>query len=264
MANSLPLSGLRIAVTRPREQGTKLCREIEQLGGACIAFPLLDITPLLDNAELRLSLSRLQDCQLAIFISPNAVRYGMEAIKQAGGLPATLQIATIGLSSAKALHELGVQKVIAPTLRFDSEALLALPEMQHVRQQRVLIFRGNGGRELLGDTLTLRGALVEYITCYQRSKSQADAGTLFAGNPDAIAVSSSEALQHLWQLTDMTQRAQLTDLPLFVAHERIATEAQHLGWKHIVSTSPTDAGLLSALTTWAASKKGKQDERNHA
>jgi uroporphyrinogen-III synthase len=264
MTNSLPLSGLRIAVTRPREQGIKLCQQIEQLGGVCIAFPLLEITPLPEDGALRASLSRLQDYQLAIFISPNAVKYGMEAIMQSGGLPTALKVATIGLSSAKALHELGVQKVISPTLRFDSEALLALPELQHVQQQRVLIFRGNGGRELLGDTLALRGASVDYLTCYQRSKTLMDVATLFAGKPDAIAVSSSEALQHLWQLTHESKRAQLATLPLFVAHERIATEARNVGWNNIVSTTPTDAELLAALSTWAVYKKGKLDERYHA
>ena len=132
MANPLPLAGLSIVVTRPREQSALLVNGIENLGGICIQFPLLEITPLSDDSPLRALLARLHEFQLAIFISPNAVRYGMAAIRSAGGLPGTLQIATIGLSSAKALHDYGVEKVIAPQQRFDSEALLELPELQQV------------------------------------------------------------------------------------------------------------------------------------
>ena len=128
---------------------------------------------LADDAPLRALIARLPQFQLAIFISPNAVQHGMQAIQRAGGLPAALQVATVGFGSASALHDYGV-KVIAPQLRFDSEALLALPEMQQVRDKRVAIFRGDKGRELLGDTLASRGATVEYVTCYHRSKPQLD------------------------------------------------------------------------------------------
>lgn len=256
MASNLPLAGLRIVVTRPREQASKLCQYIEKLGGDCIAFPLLEITPLLDDAPLRASLACLPQFQLAIFISPNAVRYGMEAIIKAGGLPASLQVATIGSSSANALAEYGVKNVISPPLRFDSEALLALPEMQDVAHLRTVIFRGNGGRELLGDTLKLRGATVEYVTCYLRSKTSLDAPALFATHPDIITVSSSEALHHLWQMTSPAEKEKLATIPLFVSQERIAAKAHSLGLKKIITAPATDAGLLSALGTWAVHTRG--------
>jgi len=149
MINDLPLAGLNIAVTRPRAQAAELVRGIEKLGGACIQFPLLEITPLADDQILRQFVARLHEFQLAIFISPNAVRYGMEVIHLAGGLPASLQIATVGLSSAQALHDYGVKKVIAPQQKFDSEALLELAEMHNVRGMRVAIFRGDKGHTMM-------------------------------------------------------------------------------------------------------------------
>jgi len=257
MANPLPLAGLNIVVTRPREQAAPLVNGIEKLGGVCIQFPLLEITPLPDEQPLRAVLARLPEFQLAIFISPNAVRYGMEAIRSAGGLPGTLQIATVGLSSAKALHDYGVEKVIAPHQQFDSEGLLALPELNAVRDKRVVIFRGDSGRELLGDTLKLRGADVEYVTCYQRSKAQHDVTALLAASPDALTVSSSEALHHLWEMLNATGRERLTAIPLFVSHARIAAAARELGWQHIITGSAGDDGLLSDLTTWAELRKSK-------
>lgn len=256
MTDTLPLAGLNIVVTRPREQATPLALGIEKLGGNCIQFPLLEVTALADDLPLRALAARLQDFYLAIFISPNAVRYCMQAIQSAGGLPASVQIATVGLSSAKALHDYGVKKVLAPQLRFDSESLLALPELQDVAAKNIVIFRGDSGRELLGDTLKSRGAKVEYVTCYHRSKPQHDPGALLAASPDILCVSSSEALHNLWELLNPSGRARFTALPLFVSHQRIAAAARKLGWQQIVTTAAGDEGLLSELVRWAALKKG--------
>ncbi len=258
MAENLPLASLRIAVTRPREQAAQLVHAIEKLGGTCIQFPLLEITPLTDTQPLHAVAARLHEFQLAIFISPNAVRYGMEVILSRGGLPPSLQVATVGLSSAKALHDLGVKKVISPQLKFDSESLLALPELQNVRGLRVAIFRGDSGRELLGDTLKARGAIVEYVTCYHRSNPQHDASSLLAAKPDAICVSSTEALNNLWTLLESAGKQQLSVIPLCVTHERIAAAAHKLGWQNIVIVAGSDNDLLLGLPTWAAHRKGEK------
>jgi len=182
------------------------------------------------------------------------VRYGIDAIRSAGALPPNLRIATVGQGSAKALRELGITNVIAPTERFDSEGLLALPELQDVAGWRVMIFRGDGGRELLGDTLRARGAIVEYASCYVRSKPNQDAGTLLAAKPDAITVTSSEALGYLWQMLDENARKILRNTPLFVPHARIAGLAREQGWLQVQVTATGDDGMLTALITWAGQR----------
>ncbi len=249
-----PLAGLNIVVTRPREQAAQLAQRITQAGGQAILFPLLEISPVTDPQPLRALVARLSEFNLAIFISPNAVRYGMEAMYTAGALPDTLKIATIGPGSAKALRDYGVQNVIAPQDKFDSEALLALPELQQVAGWRVLIFRGDGGRELLGDTLKARGATVEYAGCYQRVKPQQDASRLLAADPHVITVTSSEALGYLWDMLDSEARARLAAMPLFVPHARIAEAAFKLGWREVVTTAAGDDGLLAGLIAWAKTR----------
>ncbi|OGS81247.1 MAG: uroporphyrinogen III synthase [Gallionellales bacterium GWA2_55_18] len=256
-ANDLPLAGLKIAVTRPRDQAARLARHIEQAGGIPLLFPLLDIAPAQDQRVLREQISRLAEFDLAIFISPNAVQYGMAAIRAAGELPQKLKIATVGQGSAKALRELGIAEVIAPAERFDSEGLLALPELQHVAGWRVLILRGDGGRELLGDTLRARGATVEYAACYRRSKPQQDIAALIDAVPDALTVTSSEALDHLWQMLGDTRRDSVCAIPLFVPHKRIAELAQRQGWRKVLLTGAGDDGLLSALVAWGSECKKK-------
>lgn len=254
MTRDLPLIGLKIVVTRPRDQAVQLAQRIGQAGGMPLLFPLLDIAAVQDPQALHAQLARLSQFNLAIFISPNAVHYGMAAIRAAGALPPKLRIATVGQGSAKALRESGVPDIIAPAERFDSEGLLALPELQDVGGWRVMIFRGDGGRELLGDTLRARGAAVEYAACYQRSKPQQDAGALVSAAPDAISVTSSEALGYLWQMLDENARSRLCGTALFVPHPRIAELARQQGWHKVVLTDSGDDGLLSALTSWATNK----------
>lgn len=249
------LGGRTIVVTRPREQAAGLVRRIEQLGGKPILFPLLEIESVPDDQGLCEQVARLDQVDMAIFISPNAVRFGMAAIKASGRLPASLKIAAVGQSTAEALQEQGVPRVIVPSERFDSEGLLAQPELHDIAGKRVMIFRGDGGRELLGDKLKARGADVEYVTCYLRSKPGFDAGALRAALPDAIIVTSSEALRHLWEMLKEQDRAGLAEVSLVVPHERIAEAARQQGWRHVVATSPGDDGLISGLIAWAQANR---------
>jgi len=254
-----PLDGLKIAVTRPREQAARLAQDIEHLGGSVLLFPLLEISPAADQAALREQVARIAQFHLAIFISPNAVQYGMAAVRAAGGLPPALKIATIGQGSAKALRNLGVTDIIAPAERFDSEGLLALPELQDIAGWRVMIFRGDGGRELLGDTLRARGAMVEYAACYRRSKPQQDATVLLDAAPDALIVTSSEALGHLRQMLDDTQHDSMRDTPLFVSHARIAELAHQQGWRQVLLAGAGDDGMASGLVAWARLRTGNRE-----
>lgn len=255
MTARLPLAGLKIAVTRPRDQAAPLARRIEQAGGIPVLFPLLEIAAAPDTQALHGQVARLAEADLAIFISPNAVRYGMAAIRAAGvALPAALKIAAVGQGSANALRELGVSGVLAPVDRFDSEALLALPELHDVAGKCVMILRGDGGRELLGDTLKARGARVEYVTCYLRAKPELAIAALLEATPDMLTVTSSEALEHLWQSADGAQRAALREAPLFVPHARIAALAQHQGWRKVHETASGDDGLLAGLIAWAVTR----------
>ncbi len=255
MASSLPLAGLNIVITRPREQAVELALRIEQLGANALLFPLLEIEPVRDEQRLREQISRLKQADIAIFISPNAVRHGMAAIEAAGGIPSAVRVAAVGQASAQALSTLSMAGVIAPTQRFDSEAVLALAEMQSVAGKRVMIFRGDGGRELLGDTLTARGARVEYVACYLRRKPDMNVSRMIAAAPSAISVTSSEALNHLWDMPGDTERTALAGMPLFVPHQRIATLAVQQGWHNVVVTGSGDDGLLSGLVAWADTKR---------
>lgn len=256
MISTLPLAGLNIVVTRPRDQAVQLAKRIHEVGGSAFLFPLLDISAVQDTRVLNEQMARLHQFDLAIFISPNAVQYGMNAIRSAGTLPPSLKIATVGQGSAKALRALDITDIIAPTERFDSEGLLALPELQDVAGWKVMIFRGDGGREMLGDTLRERGAAVEYAACYQRGKPQQDGAALLHSNAHAISVTSSEALGYLWKMLDSHAQTALRDTPLFVPHPRIAELARQQGWRQVHLCGSGDDGLLASLTGWSIERHG--------
>jgi uroporphyrinogen-III synthase len=260
MTRSGPLAGKTIVVTRPRAQAAPLAEAIAAAGGQALLFPLLEILPAPDATELQQAASRLGDYALAVFISPNAVEHAVPAILAAGSWPAALQPAAVGPGTVKALAERGVAGCLVPRERFDSEALLELPELAaaQLKGKRVAIFRGDGGRELLADTLRQRGALVDCITCYRRTGPAAGDGELLAAwranRLDGLTVSSSEGLRHLFDLLDDEGRRFLQNTPLFVPHARIAENARALGLRKIILTEAADAGIIAGLGAynWSA------------
>jgi uroporphyrinogen-III synthase len=138
--------------------------------------------------------------------------------------------------------------------RFDSEALLALPQLVTVNGKKVLILRGDVGRELLADTLRERGAEVDCITCYRRSGPPDGVLPLLrawhAGQLDALTISSSEGLRYLIDMLDPESRAFLLQTPVFVPHARIADNAKQLGLNKIVLTEGADSGILAGLRAY--------------
>ena len=248
----MSLHGKRILVTRPAEQAALLARMIAAQGGQAVLFPLLEIGAADDPAPLQHAIAQLDDYACAIFISPNAVAFALPQILAARRWPARLQAAAIGPSTVQRLAALGVANVISPAERFDSEALLELPAFAPgaIAGEKVLILRGNGGRELLGETLRQRGAKVDAVTCYRRS-APADGARLVSllrhRQVDALTISSSEGLRNLLALLDTDAFAQLRHLPLFVPHQRIAQVAAELGLSRVVLSAPADDGIIDSL-----------------
>jgi uroporphyrinogen-III synthase len=245
------LAGRRVVVTRPAGQNERLAAMIRDAGGEPIVFPVLEILDLEDTRALVAAADRLDAYQLAVFISPNAVDRAMNVIRNRRDWPRGLRAATIGRASEKALARHGVADVIAPSGRYDSEALLALPALADVTGWRVVIFRGEGGRELLGDTLRERGATVDYVECYARARPNADVEPLLKrwgrGEVDAVAVSSSEGLRNLYEMLGGLGQAWLKRTPLFAPHARIAENARALGCERVIETGPADEGIFAGL-----------------
>lgn len=256
---SADLQHKTIAVTRPAGQATKLNALLQAAGASVLSYPLIAITALSDQQAVVQQFDALETQDWLIFISSNAVQHGMAAIKQQylDALPKNLQFAAIGPMTAQALAEYGVDKVLIPLERFDSEALLARPELQTMQGQHIMIVRGVGGRELLANTLKQRGAEITFAECYQRINPQSSTEALFQPSSqtpkcDAMVVTSSEAMRHLLDLAQINQTNAehhwLKQIKLCVNLPRVAEAANSLGLTTYIAGKPGDEAMLNCLT----------------
>jgi uroporphyrinogen-III synthase len=243
------LSGRTVLVTRPAHQAAALVRMIQSAGGEAFVFPALEIEAV-PAPDLSASLVQLATANIVIFISPNAAQFGMAAIRV---LPAASRIFAVGPGTARALQAQGISGVATPDGQ-DSEALLALPQLQDVKDKRVVIVRGVGGRPLLAESLAARGAVVHYLECYRRVRPTADAAPLLArwrvGGIDAVTVTSAETLHNLAALLGESGAPLLATTPLFAPHEKIAEAARRFGIARVIATPGGDAGLVEGLINW--------------
>jgi uroporphyrinogen-III synthase len=250
---NLPLAGVTVVVTRPAHQAQGLHALIESRGGSVILFPVLEIQDTEDTGPVRALIERLDGFDMAIFISANAVHKALPMMTARKPLPSRLRLVTVGESTAKALQKYGRSPDLCPREQSNSEALLALPEMQQVRGKNIVIFRGEGGRELLGETLRQRGASVVYAEVYRRAKPATDPGNLQdhlqRGKVDVISVTSNAGLVNLLELAGPAVRNTLLATPLVVMSERNIKHARRLGFAGPIAMAKqaSDAGLAEAI-----------------
>lgn len=250
------LAGRRIVVTRPAAQAAHLCGELVARGALPVRYPVLDIVAVSDPTPLLDAAIALDGYQLVVFVSPNAVEHALSVMLRHRTWPAGLPAAGMGRSTEAALAGYGIADVIAPSERFDSESLLALPRLTDVRGWRVLVCRGDGGREVLGETLRARGASVDYLTCYRRQATQADPApllTLWQGDElAAVTLTSSEGVRYFAERIGHLGLAYWRKTPTFVSHQRIAEAVSDCGVQHVILTEPADAGLLDGMERYFA------------
>jgi uroporphyrinogen-III synthase len=250
------LNGLEdrsVVVTRPAKQAAALIKLIEQAGGRAYPFPVIEIEPI-RSPGLDATVNRLASFNLAIFISRNAVEHGLASSGGAARWPAGVEVAAIGQGSRAALLAEGFADVHAPKGPSDSEALLDLPRLKHVSGERIVIFRGVGGRAQLAEMLRARGAEVEYAECYRRIPPRADAAPLIerwkAGGIHAVTVSSGEGLQNLFDVLGSAGQTLLRTTLAIVPHQRVAENARALGMTKVEVAGAADEEVLAALVAY--------------
>jgi uroporphyrinogen-III synthase len=255
------LAGRGILVTRPTARAGHLARLIAAAGGEPVLFPTLEILSINNNIRFYTDIDNnnvikpyLPD--MLIFISPTAVEQGFEAVAavlQGEPIPA---LAAVGAATARALQRLAGVRVLAPQGGADSESLAALPALQAsaIGGKRIVIVRGEGGRDWLRDTLQARGARVEYLQCYRRVRPEGSVVPLLArwrsGGIAAVTVHSREALDNLMAMLPPEAHDLVCATPLFAAHARIAEHAFVRGMQHVLTTGPGDEAMVEGLQSF--------------
>lgn len=244
------LDGVGVLVTRPKRQATDLVDAIRSRGGNAIEFPVIAIKP--DTQEaIDDAVEQLRDPDIAIFVSVNAVEYGLA---QAG----SAKIAAIGPATAAAIEARGRSNDIRSTEGFNSEHLLGEPELHDVSGKVVRIIRGTSGREMLAETLRARGAIVEYLSVYERQLpdyTNADLDKLEqqwrAGEVSVITIMSVESLQNLVSLLPEWCVSRLVDTPLVTPATRVIKESreQFPGLPATLARGPQAGDMVDAIIT---------------
>jgi len=246
------LSTWRLLLTRPAEDCAALAQTLSAQGIANHCMPLLAIETLDETPEQRSTFAELQRYCAVIVVSKPAARIGLQRLAQHGAPTPDLPWFSVGAATAAVLAEQGLC-VHFPDSGDDSEALLALPALQQAiaatSMPRVLILRGEGGRELLAERLRGQGVTVDYLPLYRRVLPHYAPGELSrqvrAERLNGLVVSSGQGFEHLLQLAGDDWPA-LARLPLFVPSPRVAEQAHAAGAQIVVDCRGASAAALQA------------------
>ena len=272
-------AALTVVITRPAGQSAALAAQLAARGMRTLDFPLIAIEPVRDEAPLRAALGALERYALVVFVSPNAVERALAVYASISSIwPPALPVAVVGPASVAALarHAIAApsHRVISPAgsadeepLRFDSESLYAALEAQlgagAFDGKRVLIVRGDGGREWLAERLREAGAEVEAVAAYRRVVPEPPVAAwravhaLLAGAPHAWLVTSSEGVRNLAELArdhlTAGEIAELHHAPFVVPHPRIAETARAMGFDRMTVSGAGDERIVETLADLASS-----------
>lgn len=246
-----PLDGRRILICRPQPEAQRLAAAFEAAGARVRILPTIARQPLEETPEQREVIQNLDQFHHVISVSPYAARLLLEKLDtwwpQA---PLGLQWYAVGQGTAAVLHQAGLSPH-SPGNGWTSEDLLALPELARVADQKILLARGEDGRELIHDTLSARGARVTLLPLYRRYRPDYDDQTLtdtlrdFA--PEAVVALSGETLNNLIALGENTDH-NLEQALLVVPVERVAQQARSAGFSHpCIPDSLADDAIVAAV-----------------
>jgi uroporphyrinogen-III synthase len=243
-----PLKELTALVTRPAAQTATLCEAIRAQGGNALELPAIVIEPV----PIQLI---TQHFDWLIFTSVNAVRHGLSSLTRSE----QTRIAAIGKATAAALEEHDVRIDAMPEGSATSEKLLMHPAFATVQSQSVLLVKGVGGRELLHDELTQRGAKVQTAEVYRRAcpiKDVAAVNTIESqwNDIDVVTLTSVETLDNLLSLLSDTGKSLLRKTPFVTPSARITAAAREksLLGEGILSRGADDLALVGAIAAWHA------------
>lgn len=249
----LPLAGCRVLVTRPTDQAGSLCDAIESAGGQAVRFPVIRIASR-PAAEIAADLAAMPPPDIVVFVSRNAAEDGAPHFARHQG-----DVAAIGRTTADLLADKGLSVSIDPGQGYTSEQLLAHDALQDVSGRNVLIVRGNGGRQLLADSLAARGAKVHILPVYSREAADISAADIAQLDQrwqsvgiDVVSVMSVATFEALVGVLPATSLVHLRKTPLVAPGARVIQTIGKLvpGIPAIQASGPHPEDIVSALVEW--------------
>jgi uroporphyrinogen-III synthase len=250
-----------LIVTRPLAQALPWVRELQARGHAAQALPLIGIAPVVDPAPVQAAWQGLTQYQLLMFVSANAVLQFFAWRPAGGEWPGDVRAGATGPGTSAALLDSGVPASCivqpAPDARvLDSEALWVQLQHDDWAGRRVLVVRGEDGRDWLADTLRERGALLDFVAAYQRVVP-----TLAAAERALLALALADPTRHLWlfsssqavgHLRQLASGADWRHSASLASHPRIAQAAVDAGFGSVQVVAATPGAVAQAAAALAA------------
>jgi uroporphyrinogen-III synthase len=254
-----PLAGASVVVTRPAATAATLRRGIRARGGDPIGLPASALRVAADAGAVKRALRAARGADVVIFISPAAVRFAF-ALDPGLRFTRATQVVAVGPGSARALARRGIDPVLRPATRHDSEGVLALPELRKLRGATAVVIGAPGGRGLIERELRARRARLTRIDVYQRATpafTRRQLGQLErAPEPLLTLVSSAQALARLQTDLPLPLFARLAAGHLVVSSERLAALARASLFARVsIATGPSPQELLNAACAVIARHK---------
>lgn len=241
---------MTVLVTRPGQDGEALCSSLQQCQIKSIHHPLIDVSPGRNCSSL---INDLSQADIVIAVSQYAVFWAQYTLKTAQqSFPTKPKYFAVGNKTAELLQQYAQQPVLYPQIS-DSEHLLDLPALKFVKNQSILILRGNGGRELIHQTLQQRGATVVYNETYRRNLLPIENIDLWQQwkmqGVSHLVITSGEQLAFFKSQVPKQYLPWVIQLKLYVPSLRIQQQAEELGFSHIINTgSAANPVLLDCLS----------------
>ena len=241
--------GRRVLLTRPRGQGERLARAVEEAGGHVLWIPVLAIVPLSPGEGERKILASLADYDWCAFTSENAVRCFLDWVEETGvRWPLRLRVAAVGAATARALAARGRRADLVP----ETQTGKALADLlaARLRPGRILLPGGDLAQKDLPERLAAAGWETTRLVCYENrplSLTPADVYAIEQG-VDAAVFASPSAVKALWDQLPESARNVLRAAACVPIGPTTAEALRAAGLKAaVVPPSSTVEGLLAAL-----------------
>ena len=248
------LKGVKVLVTRPAHQNQKLYDLVRAHGGEPVVCPLIKIEPTYAHEALLTVLTRIDDIDIAIFVSTNAVTHGLGALRSQGQTLSELtQVFAVGATTALMLQAADIRVDGVPSGLSGANGLRALPTFRNVSNQRVVVFRGNGGESSLLEWLKNEGARVFVAETYRRAMpieiNPAVIELCQQATIDVITLTSVTSVEHLFALLPDNTHRMLKNATVVTLSQRIARYCESQGFQGaiLVADAANDQALVETI-----------------
>lgn len=249
------MDGLRVIVTRPLAQALPWVESLNEAGFDAYALPLIDIEPVTDTAPVRDAWARVAGTALVMFVSANAVQHFFAQQPEDLAWPLSALAGSTGPGTTAALQQAGLPAACIveplPGASFDSESLWARLKARNWIGQRVMVVRGEEGRDWLADQLREAGAVVEHVAAYRRVAPIPDDAARAL-----LSAAAAEPAKHCWFFTSSEAIGHLRELApgvdwstsrALASHLRIAQTARLAGFGDVRLVDPRPPSVVEAI-----------------